>query len=582
MSNFKVLTPHAAVIVWNYADRIGTEKLTNLNGVEETIISTLSCVSIQTTKSKSNPAGSFELVLAPFKNWISTITSGSWCAILMSNKKITEASLKKADPSMVKMVGKIETVRCETRQVGDQRQTRYLVSGTDWGHIFNNILYVENLLAAVNEPRLQGNSAAVALRKALFGEGKTPQSFAVKDNLRSLLNIFGNNLDGFTEAGQDINRLAKSTYDFMMPKEMVDFFEFVGPNNKSNKENIITRVINLKTGRLIGQDKYDNHPDSYGFIDPFSLQGTNTFWQVLLDNSNPVLNEMFNEIQWTTDGRPMLTLYNRIKPFSFRSTSGSGFSTVSKDMPADIASLIQTGNEMNALRSMFQNVKTHVIEDITVMSVNAGTNWRDKYNFIEIKPQFPDFEIIANWSKQKTQQADQDAFNREGFRPLIVGTKQFPVSPESGKFNPDQLKAWALLMREWYFDTHRLLNGTIVITGTNEYIAVGNNIRFDAGLINPTPNINKASNNAKKNKYILAHVENVSHSFTIDDEGARTFVTTIQFVRGIVVNQNNQLFGEGKLDKYPDDVLPSSDRNRVNVVSSSEDDDPDPQKQHGT
>lgn len=562
MSQFKILTPHAAVIVWNYADRVGSEGVSNLNQIEETVISTLSCISIQTAKTKSNPAGSFQLVLSPFKNWVSTITAGSWCAILMSNKKITEQSLKKADPSMVKMIGKIETVRCETQQNGDTRQTRYLVSGTDWGHIFNNTLYVDNFLAAANDPRLQGNGAAVALRNALFGKGNSPQSFAVKDNLRSLLNIFGNNLSGFTDVQDDINRLSKSTYDFLMPQEMVNFFGFVGPNGKTSKEKILTRVLKLQTGRLSAVDKYDDKPEAFGYIDPFSLQGTNSFWQILMDNSNPAMNEMYNELQWTPNG-PALTLYNRIKPFSFKASSDN--------------------QSVRSLRSMFQNVKTHIIDDDTVISVNAGTNWRDKYNFIEIKPQFQDFNIIANWTKQKTQEKDEAAFNREGFRPLIVGTKQFPVSPDGGQaFNADLLRSWALLMREWYFDTHRLLNGTIVMAGSSEYIAVGNNIRFDAGLINPTPNINKATNRAKKNQYILAHVESVSHNFTVSQDGAREYYTTIQFVRGIVVNQNGSLVGEGKLDKYPNDLVPSEDRNRRNVVSTSQDDDPDPQKVRGT
>jgi hypothetical protein len=136
-------------------------------------------------------------------------------------------------------------------------------------------------------------------------------------------------------------------------------------------------------------------------------------------------------------------------------------------------------------------------------------------------------------------------------------------------------------MREWYFDTHRLLNGTLTLVGTSEYIAVGNNIRFSAGLISPSPNINKASNNAKVNQYILAHVENVSHNFTVGDDGARLYTTTIQFVRGITVNQNLQLWGEGKLDKFPNDVPPEGDRNPTNVVSTSEQDDPDPQKVFG-
>jgi hypothetical protein len=568
MAQFKIRTPHAAVIIWNYDDRFGNESSSDndVNRVEERILSTLSCISIETAKSKGNPVGSFQLVLAPLKNWVSTITTGSWCCILMSNNPITEDSLKRADPLQVKMIGKIETVRVDTNvnQADGSRQTRYLVGGTDWGHIFNNTLYVDNLLAAANDPAMQGNAAAVALRNALFGKGNSPQSFAVKDNLRSLLNIFGNNLKGFTDVGNDINRLAKSTYDFLIPQKMSEFLNFIGPDGRTSRELVISRILNVKTGKLSAYDTYDEKADSFGFIDPFSLQGNNSFWQILVDNSNPALNEMYNEINWGKDG-PSLTLYNRIKPFSYKNNSNDA--------------------AVKGLRSKFQLVKTHQIENDTVIGVNAGTNWRDKYNFIEIKPQFQDFNIIGNWTKQKTQEKDERAFNREGFRPYIVGTKQFPVSPDGvggPKFNPDMLKPWALLLREWFFDTHKLLNGTLTMTGTNEYIAVGNNIRFDANLINPNPNINKASNAAHKNSYILAHVESVSHSFSVNSEGARIYSTTIQFVRGITVNSNNTLVGEGSLDKFASGLLPSDDRNHVNTVSTSENDDPDPDKVRGT
>lgn len=562
-NNFVIRTPHAAVIVWNYNDRINSEGAIDINAVEQTIISTVSCISIQTAKSKSSPAGSFQLVLAPYKNWVSTLTSGSWCCIMMSNKPITAAMLKKADPETVKMIGKIETVRVDTavNPADGSRQTRYLVSGSDWGHIFNNVLYIDNLLASANDPQLQGNGAAVAMRNALFGNGNSPQSFAVKDNLKSLVNIFGNNLGGFTKAGDDINRLAKSSYDFIMPKPMVDFFGFIGPNGSANKAEMLNKVLNIQTGRLTNVDQYEEKPEAFGFIDPFSLQGTNTFWQILLDNSNPALNEMYNEINWKDSG-PALTLFNRIKPFSYKKTNNDA--------------------SANNIRSIFQNIKTHEIDSVEVISVNAGTNWRDKYNFVEIKPQFQDFNIIANWQKQKTQEKDEKAFNREGFRPLIVGTKQFPVSPgKSNAFDPNGLRAWAKLLREWYFDTHRLLNGTLIMTGTTEYIAVGNNIRFDAGLINPTPNINSASNNAKKNKFILAHVENVTHSFTVNNEGAREYITTVQFVRGIIVSDNNTLVGEGALDRFADAMILEEEVNTTNTITTSENDDPDPQKIKG-
>jgi len=121
-SNYAIKTPHAAVLVWNYIDRIGTEGMTSspessgvddLTGVEPTIISTLSCISISTSKSKGQPEGSFQIVLAPTKDWVSTLTAGSWLAILMSNDPITQDDLKSANKSQVKMIGKIESVRTE-------------------------------------------------------------------------------------------------------------------------------------------------------------------------------------------------------------------------------------------------------------------------------------------------------------------------------------------------------------------------------------------------------------------------------------------------------------------------------------
>lgn len=548
-----IRTPHAAILVWNYVDRINAENGTDdLNDVEPVIISTVSCISIETSKSKGNPVGSFRLVLAPFKNWVSALTSGSWCAILMSNKPITQSSLRKADMDQVKMIGKIESVRVDTKQVGDTRQTLYYVTGSDWGHIFNNVLYIDNLIASKDDPLMQGNSGAVAIRNAMFGDDNSPQFFAVKDLLNSLLRVFGTNLTGFTDAGDDINRLAKTSYDVEMPQAMTNYFKFLDPSGSTSRSTIITKFLNVKTGKLDADNEYEDTDESFGFIDPFSLQGTNTFWQILLENSNPALNEMYNEINWTDDG-PELTLYNRIKPFSFKNGG---------DSSAD------------DIRSFFYNVRTHKLDDSLVTSVNAGTNWRDKYNFIEIKPQFQDFNIIANWSKQKVQERDEDAFGREGFRPMIVGTKQLPVDSGSQSVTFDDLEGWVKLMREWYFDTHRLLNGTLVMRGTSEYIAVGNNIRFSAGLLNPTPNINSSSNSKKKNKYILAHVENVSHSFTIQDD-VRTYVTTIQFVRGIVVNQNNTLVGEGALDTFADDLSPKDLRNPVNNITTSMPDDPD-------
>jgi hypothetical protein len=582
MSTGKIKTPHAAILVWNYADRIGVPNgafdssgVNDLMGIEKeappVIVSTLSCVSIQTSKTKAQPDGQFNLILAPFKNWVSTLTAGSWCVIMMSNEPITEQDLKKANKNQVKMLGRIESVRCETSMEDDgTRKTLYYVTGVDWGHIFNSILYIDNLIAGPNEPKSQGNTAAVAIRNALFGKDGSPKSFAVRQNLANLLDIMGKNLGGYTELGKTIGRLSNSIYEFKIPDALAKFFDFRDPSDKKVSAKNINKLLTLTTGSLTAPDFYDDKMEAIGFLDPFSLQGTHSLWQILLENSNPALNEMLCDMKWSDksgDNSVQLMLYNRIKPFSYKNFS-----------PA--------AGKSTKLKSYFQLVKMHKLNSDEVISVNAGTNWRDKFNFIEIKPQFQDFAIIANWTKQKAQAFDSLAFEREGFRPLIFDTKQFPSGGKSGQpddigINWDAISEWTQLLREWYFGTHRTLNGTVVIHGTTEYIGVGSNIRFDAGLINPTPNINFDSKKKGKNEYILAHVEGISHSFSVSQDGARSYRTTIQFVRGIIVNENNINVGEGLLDQDVTKLSQSQDRNTTNVNSTSGSQDPDPQKVRG-
>ena len=582
-ANYRIKTPHAAVLVWNYVDRIGTEGMTSdpqssgvqkPTQVEPMIISTLSCISIATSKSKGQPEGTFEIALAPTKDWVSTLTAGSWLAILMSNTPIVEKDLQRANKNQVKMIGKIESVRADVTVDDDAaRHTRFLVTGVDWGHIFNNIIYVDNLIAAGEDQTAQGNTISTLLTNSLFAGKGTPQTFFVKDNLSSLIQLFGQNVKGLEKIQKDINHLAGALYNFNIPQEMATYFNFVDDDGDPSTR--LNKLLRLITGSLKGPDHYIDSLESKGFLNPMTLQGQHTFWQVLIENSNPILNEMYPEMRWNmndpSNNSLQLTIYNRIKPFSYNS---------------------DTNNGSASFKSYFQNCRLHTVDDYEVISVNAGTNWRDKFNFIEVKPNFTEFDVIANWTKQKSQAFDAQAFEREGFRPLILESKQFPSDGTSnGKAgtdtgaNWDQLEDWALIMREWYFNTHRMLNGTIVLHGSEEYIAVGDNIRFNAGLINVTPNINAAVANSQSNtnQYVLCHVENISNSFSVSSEGARSFITTIQFVRGIIVNGDNKVQGQGPLDKFANKVtINHRNNNTINTVSTSEPSDPDPLKLRGT
>ncbi len=568
MKKFKIETPHAAVKIWNYIDRIAdTGALSSqANKVKEEIISTLSLMNIQTNKSKGDPVGTFNFTLAPTRNWVSVITPGSWCAIFMSNEPIVKETFNSASRNHVKMFGRIDNVRVEV-SVDDEgaRSTRYMVSGQDWSSMFNNIFYIDPLLSDPSQAQTsEGNALYLQILKNLFSKNNTPSTFDIASNLQSLLSIFGKPLDI-----PDTTRIAKPTYNVVLPNEAVNFFGFIDAEGEETSSTDLTKIIALQTGSLnssVGQ--YDTQiRDGNGWLNPFSMVGQHTLWSVMMDNCNYALNEMYPEMRWLGEDKPQLTLYSRVKPFSFQDNPIEGVDT--------------------QLRSQFKNVVTHRLHDETVISVNAGTNWRDKFNFIEIKPDLSEFNIHDLASKLKSQAyqkkpggvaAATDIFDREGFRPLIYSIKQIPVqvgAETADKYDVELLNKWVNMLQEWFFDTHRLLNGRITMTGSTEYIPVGDNIMFDAGLVGVSANYNSATAGLGPGKcFVLGHVESVQHSFTVEPDGARAFQTVIQFVRGVIVDENKTLIGDGCLDTLSTDLQYQDSRNSITTVGTSTVDDP--------
>ena len=310
-STFKITTPHAVVKIWNYVDRIpaeGASKVLKVDHVEEVIVSTGACFSIQTQKSKATPVGTFHFVLAPTRNWTAVITPGSWCVIMMSNDPIKPKDLNTANPRLVKMVGKIESVRTQVSVNSDgTRTTQYFVSGQDWGHIFQDTLYIDPLIADQGEDTSNQGHSLYALLVGIIQRPGTPQVVPVRENMKRLLEVFGKpivNIEG------QIDRLGKNTHSVRMPSQMMSFFGF--------SESEIMKTVSLVTGILKEDGKYDEDvKDGLGWINPFSLVGSHNLWQVMQDNSNYCLNEMFNDLAWDGD-QVKFALFNRIKPFAFR------------------------------------------------------------------------------------------------------------------------------------------------------------------------------------------------------------------------------------------------------------------------
>lgn len=589
----KIVNPQAAAIVWNYEDRINASGATDPHKIEQIIINTGSLISMSTQKSKGNAAGSFELRLAPTYNWVARLTPGSWVVVLMSqNKPLQEMSPTnpgKADPELVKMLGRIDSVRAvvDVDQSTGARRTHYIVTGQDWASVFDTTLYIDPI---VRNSVLQDGSIAHAAR-IIFNNyllDWTKNNVALPTPTQvidAIIKVWGAPLSAmdldaqFASSPITLTTLPtfSSTAQFQLPKEVVGYFGGFGKNIAITTAVNFADIIKIYAGTLKSYDSYSgDNQEAYGIPDPAKFYGTNSFWQLLVENSNNVLNELVADMRWEGN-KANLALYNRARPFINRNSFD--------------------GHDLDQVKlntSYFKNVRKIEIPLEDVISINAGTNWRDKVNFVEIRlgPNLAEENYEAQ-IKLDSQTTDRRAYERDGFKPMIPVANYLPYKAnQPGILAAKEALQWKNLLREWHFNTHLMLNGAVSFIGQNKYIQVGDNIMIDMSVLGAS-SVNAFQVNSA-GAYLLAHVESVSHQFSVEPNGgSRSFITTIQFVRGIVADKNGKMLGlsgaagfgsdpiDAALDRNASDLAQSSEKN-TNVVGSSTSMDPDKQKLKGS
>jgi hypothetical protein len=556
---FSKINPSAAVIIYNYRDRLGTTDLNtpDPHEVEQVIVNTASLKSISTNKSKGSPAGTFEMQLAPTKNWTTAITPGSWCVILMGRTPIqpneTKYNNAKVDKRHFKMLGRIESVRCATAvdPLTGALSTTYIVTGTDWGSIFNSVLYIDPAARTVENSAI-GAANALFYDNLVTTDAKTNKEVKLYDSMtavRALVSFWGAS-DPYSDMLKDTSDgklLSKTVNRFAIPQELVNYMGFTDKAGKPNKQ--IASILRTRGNVLTGYDSYSaeddktdpERTDGVGFIEPRSIYEMNTLWQLMLDNSNKALNELITDIRWEGD-QPHLTIYKRVKPFKIRSYE----EIISDNTEVTDGSAPTLATEFVQKQcSDFKNIRRHKIPEGDILAVNAGTNWRDRFNFVEVRldkqivPAFQNKDMISLGAKLDSQFYDHKSIQRDGLLPMVMPVRHIP-SPANGveEYSIEKIFAYKYLGKEWYFDTHKMLNGVITMVGQDNYIQVGDNIIFKAGALSSNYNTSYDSVVNPDDVWITAHVESIAHNARVAENGARSFITEIQFVRGIVTNEN--------------------------------------------
>lgn len=559
----KIINPSAAVIVWNYSDRISSltasDGTTDPNTIDETIVLSTSIISIQTSKSKSQPSGAFEIKLAPTFNWAARITPGSWCSILMSNRNIEVSpdDVGTVSRTSFKMFGRITSVRAvvNVNQSTGARMTYYLASGEDWGAMFNAPLYIDPVARNndLEKDAFISFSARLGFQQIIKDwidekRGALPTAGQWVD---AIIQLWGDPLSSLREKLSEISpQLSLSSgVQFLLPEEAVSYMGFSALDGSQSYR--VASLIRQIEGILEDLDTYKPIDDARGYPDPNSFFGMNTLWQQVLNNGNSTLNEFIAEVRFDDKPGSTLALYRRIKPF------------IEGDIPEDL-------EPVKHLISKFKFVKFHDVPDTEIVSLNAGTNFRDKFNFIEIRPQ-PLFEMsfFQNPTKRDSQFFDAYAAERDGFKPLFEQVTYMPYESDPANALFEALD-WKYILKEWYFNTHNMLNGAATFIGQSDYIAAGDNIRIPVRAFGPSFNLGQGADGG--DSYLLANIESVSNSFTVNNNGARSFSTTVQFTRGIIVDSKNNTVNapdKGALDRFSEALSSEEERNKRALITGS-------------
>lgn len=608
MVTTSIVRPNAAVIIWNYLDRRGTTKaLTDQDNVDQIIINTLALKSIKTDKSKGAAGGSFSISLAPTRNWITAITPGSWIAILMCRTPITDVDLStRMDARKLKFIGRVESVRVTTSndQGTGTKISEYVVSGTSWDGMLNSALYIDPILR-LNYDGKEGGAHEAAVFNQMNADQVDKALLSTTTELMQKIKHFwgkGHPVAKNAQESVSVSRIVEPISDWTMPLQLANWLNIKQSDADIQRawssnvgiETSIVDKIKIVSGALnetaasannnkaeFINDSYHEVEDGHSFLQASFLKGMCSVWQYMSMHSNDVLNELVSDMRFDgfdMDSKMEFTIYKRVRPFI---TEG-----LWSKITADNWKVGDGGGDkgiedlVSKLASVYSNLRRIEIPLHEIVAFDAGTNWRDKINFIELRMEqnlwgldnksMTGVSVVAS----DGQFIDPEAFTREGILPRFFDMKVMMTKTGSGgPVDLSYIKAWKYLLKEWYFDTHRMLNGTVRFVGLDKYIQVGDNIIIDSRILGNSQNTTRAQMSNKDVTYILAHVESVSNEFSSSENGTRRFHTTVSFIRGILVDVNGRPFGydtqEGKLDQDTSIITPKEEKNNNAVFGTS-------------
>lgn len=466
------------------------------------------------TKNKGNSSGNFSITLKRGKqvrrgviqnqdiDYTRVIHPGDWVMIYMKKSgQVNINSLKPEDG--LKFVGVVENVRYLEIDDPDKSSPRleYLVTGRDFGKVFENEIFFNPLVNNETIQSLLGANFLNDSTKSLKGSNRASVGGFTPDRImKNLVSFY---------LGGGFDRLNSNNQTWYVPKELGVRFR---PDFR-NKSGGISFVDILDTDK-IGMHKFRSN--RFLRADPLpgaalvkSLPASGTIWSILEFMQNSAVNELFTELTLNDRGDLQPTLVHRQMPFSNKDRSETNVFALNARSPSrgGKGTIFNDGISNND-KTFFVDLPFTEITSSDIRQKNVGKSDHERINHIVVVPKIDsqtyDLLYMTAYNVPSVQ--------RYGLRSLQTQTS-YVLRPGEGpkKF----LQRCVNLLSDWFFTTHQLFNGTLILDGRDEHVELGSNIYI-------------------KDIKQLYHVEGYTHTYEIQRDAKIMYNTEFRVSRGQV------------------------------------------------
>jgi hypothetical protein len=447
-------------------------------------------IQISTSKPKTG-TGTFSILLSPAQRFKSKLHPGCWCVIYMSNRQLSGKETS-AEDSGLRMMGIVRSIRMieDTDSATGIRTTRYQVSGDDFQSIFNNTIFISDILRSALPNKKNSDVDALKLFDLKALRDTKPDT--VMGWLISGLLGKSSSFESAFNSGPKLGGV------FGFPSKL--FSRLYG--KKAVNDHKVASAINFVFQRnLLGQ------------ISVATDFGSNiNIWSLLKTYSNPILNEIYTDIcPVSVDGAIHL-----LPTFVYRSIP---FSTKNKEVDPSTYSI--AGNAKDRREDPSKVVKETGIQlflskdipDEEIISLNHGKSDVERFNFFLVSPNANTDQLAAYTFHEETSKKVAGSDPIADINSLVrYGLRQYIVNAGTLILNQDIVIKCNQIVRDMWYPAHLFESGQVTIIGSEKPIPVGTNIRFT-------------------NRGWIAHVEAVQNVFSVGGDGRKRFYQTISFVR---------------------------------------------------